>query len=101
MAIWWLNVANELAALRKAGINQPEAHLPEVFGEPEAAIETTYRVVRLPVAQRPEAAVVPSVIELGPPPAQSRFRPQGHLINTGRGESFLAEGLRRKNRSWS
>ena len=100
MAIWWLNVANELAALRNAGADRPGAHFPDMFRDNVPAIETSYRVVPIKADARP--APVPAVPAESPPaPPKSRFHSEGHLINTGRGESsFLAEGRRRKNRSW-
>lgn len=101
MAIWWLNVANELAALRKAGTNRPEAHLPDMFSEKAPAIETSYRVVPIKREAPPAPVVVLPVVE-PPRRPERRFHSEGHLFNTGRGESsFLAEGRRRKNRSGS
>ena len=97
MAGRWTKVADEIEALRTAGANRVGA-AAEIFAGP--VIETTHRVVSPPAAA--PTKVNQPVLAIAPPAAPAeefRFRGNGRLINTGKGESFLAQG--RKNKGWA
>lgn len=90
MASRWSKVADEIEALRSVGARRAEAAADNFAGP---VIETTHRVVSKPA---------PPLVAIEAPPAvkpeEYRFRENGRLVNTGKGESFLAQG--RKNKGW-
>jgi hypothetical protein len=89
MAIWWLKVAEEIEAMRHIGAPRPSSVIPDFLLESDGPIiETTHRVV-------PPRLALPVPAQPTPPDDRDyRFRPNGRLVDTGEGESFLARKVK-------
>jgi hypothetical protein len=89
MTFWWLKVAEEIDAMRHMGAKRPNAIIPEqLLGMTGPVIETTHRVV-------PPKLGLPALDAPKPPDDKEyRFRSNGQLIDTGKGESFLARKVK-------